>query len=129
MSRLKNTGSLRKVTPQVVPHTEGLSEKFLEKRPAVSYFMVSTKGKADDEKSGLDRQDEAHRCAFTDVLMCNFIGPLELFSSSSAMVWTALKDGLGAEELFHQHQAGQFMGKGHRRQAQLPVGLSLDLLG
>ena len=46
-----------------------------------------------------------------------------------AMVWAALKDGLGAEELFHQHQAGQFMGKGHRRQAQLPVGLGLDLLG
>ena len=75
------------------------------------------------------QQGEAHRCACTDVLMCNFIGPLELFSSSSAMVWTALKDGLGAEELFHQHQAGQFMGKGHRRQAQLPVGLGLDLLG
>ena len=47
------------MTPQVVTHTEGLSEKFLEKRPAVSYFRVSTKGQADDEKSGLDRQDEA----------------------------------------------------------------------
>ena len=47
------------MTPQVVPHTEGLSEKILEKRPAVSYFRVSTKGQADEEKSGLDRQDEA----------------------------------------------------------------------
>ena len=47
------------MTPQVVPHTKGLSEKILEKRPAVSYFRVSTKGQADDEKSGLDRQDEA----------------------------------------------------------------------
>jgi len=47
------------VTPQVVPHTEGFSEKFLEKRPAVSYFRVSTKGQVDDDKSGLDRQDEA----------------------------------------------------------------------
>ena len=75
------------------------------------------------------QKGKAHQCAFTAVLMCNFIGPLEVFSFSSAMVWTALKDGLGAEELFHQHQAGQFMGKGHRRQAQLPVGLGLDLLG
>ena len=47
------------MTPQVVPHTEGLSEKILEKRPAVSYFRVSTKGQAEDKKSGLDRQDEA----------------------------------------------------------------------
>ena len=47
------------MTPLVVPHTEGLSEKFLEKRPAVSYFRVSTRGQADDEKSGLDRQDGA----------------------------------------------------------------------
>ena len=42
-----------------MPHTEGLSEKFLEKRPAVSYFRVSTRGQANDEKSGLDRQEEA----------------------------------------------------------------------
>ena len=117
------------MTPQVVPYTEGLVTKILEKRPAVSYLRVSTKGQADEEKSGLDRQDEAHRCAFTEVLVCSFIGLLVLFSSSSAMVRAALKDGLGAEELFHQHQAGQFMGKGHRRQAQLPVGLGLDLLG
>ena len=42
-----------------MPHTEGLVTKVYEKRPAVSYFRVSTKGQADDEKSGLDRQDEA----------------------------------------------------------------------
>ena len=46
------------MTPQVVPHTEGLSEKFLEKRPAVSYFRVSTFGQGDSDKSGLERQEE-----------------------------------------------------------------------
>ena len=46
------------MTPLVVPHTEGLSEKFLEKRPAVSYFRVSTFGQGDSDKSGLERQEE-----------------------------------------------------------------------
>ena len=42
-----------------MPHTKGLVTKVYEKRPAVSYFRVSTKGQAEDKKSGLDRQDEA----------------------------------------------------------------------
>ena len=94
------------------------------------FVVVQLLGNMVDRLSMHGRQQgEAYRCAFTEVMVCNFIGLLVLFSSSSAMVRAALKDGLGAEELFHQHQAGQFMGKGHRRQAQLPVGLGLDLLG